>query len=700
MIPDVIPPVRKQRARRGAGALLACAAAAAGCAHVRGTGEDPAVIELKLEGVHRFDPEAIIRKLATQESDRPPPVPIAGPVVFQGRALLGTVETRTLDPDQLAVDRRRVEAFYRERGYYDAKVTAVEVSPAGRGRVDVVMRIEEGEPVRLSRVEIAGLDQAPEAKAAAKVDQLPLRAGDVFTVSAYDNARGRLLRALRNNGWANAEVQQEAHVLPEEKRAEVRYTVVPGPRFKFGPVFVAGTGAVSRDRVREQAAIEIKASEWYAEEKLARAQARVFELGVFGGARVTRGTPDAKRGIIPVVIAVREAPFRTVRLGPGLGLQGGTRWDVSGTAGWSDRNFFGDLRKLELSLRAGYAWLLVKPRKQGPIALATAEFSQPGAISRRIDVSVRLELERGLEQAYDFWSERLRFGFPIRLAPRWTLVPSYNLEVYQLSSVVGTFDPTQPTSEGPELQNCQKNVCLLSYLEQRIGWDGRNDPVNTRRGLYVLLSVQEGSNLGRYGYRYLRLLPEARGFVPLGEHAVLALRGRVGALIPVSEQGKPPVLARFTAGGPQSMRGYYTGRLSPMELRDGQWIAVGGNGLVDGSVELRFDIAGSLGGALFTDAGYVSRPSGVPTAYRQALDLTRLRWAAGFGLRYRTPFGPIRLDVASQIPTDLSAGIPFEKRFPPVPSVENAGATIPNGTVPTEHREPWLGVHLSIGEAF
>ena len=84
-------------------------------------------------------------------------------------------------------------------------------------------------------------------------------------------------------------------------------------------------------------------------------------------------------------------------------------------------------------------------------------------------MSVRLELERGLEQAYDFWSERFRLGSPIRLAPRWTLVPSYNLEVYQLSSVVGSL-PTQPTSEGPELQNCQKNVCLLSYLEHALRW--------------------------------------------------------------------------------------------------------------------------------------------------------------------------------------------------------------------------------------
>jgi translocation and assembly module TamA len=686
---------RSQMARcssRTLGVLLACAAAAAtGCATVRGTAEEPAVVDLRLEGVRRFDKKDIIEKLATQESDRPAHIPIAGPLLYQARAVLGGVENRPLDPDQLAVDRRRVEAFYRERGYYDAKVTEVDVVPAGRGRVNVVMRVEEGAPVRVSSVEIAGIDAAPEARA--KLGELPLREGDVFTVSAYDAAKGRIVRALRNTGWANAEVKQEAQVLPEEKRAEVRYTVDAGPRFKFGPIFVAGTRTVPRDRVREQAGIEVVPGEWYQEEKLAGAQKRVFDLGVFGGVRVTRGTPDLQRGIIPIVVAVREAPFRTVRLGPSVGVQGATSWDVSGTAGWTHRNFFGDLRKLDLSLRAGYAGLLVGEPKQGPVALAAVEFSQPGAISRRIDASVRLELERGLEQGYDFWSERLRVGFPIRIAPRWTLVPSYNLEVYQLTNVV-SFDSTQPSDEGPELQSCVNNVCLLSYLEQQLAWDGRDDPVNTRRGLYVALSVQEGANLGRYGYRYFRFLPEARGFVPLGDRFVLAARARIGMLSPVGEQQAPPIVARFYAGGPQSMRGYGTNRLSPMVLQNGDWIPVGGNGLVDGSLELRFDIAGPLGGAVFADAGYVSRPSSSSSAFRDALDPTLLQWALGLGVRYRTPFGPIRLDVAFRLPTDLSSGVPFPERFPAVPSVDSAGNVV------GEHREPWWAFHLSIGEAF
>jgi translocation and assembly module TamA len=137
------------------------------------------------------------------------------------------------------------------------------------------------------------------------------------------------------------------------------------------------------------------------------------------------------------------------------------------------------------------------------------------------------------------------------------------------------------------------------------------------------------------------------------------------------------------------MRGYGLNRLSPMScVRDsdrnctkpGTWVPVGGNGLAEYSLELRFPLKGQLLGAVFTDAGYVSYASASPTAYRYALDPKRLQWAAGLGIRYRTPVGPIRLDLASRIPWTAR-----------VPRTEDAHA---------DHREPIVALQLSVGEAF
>lgn len=671
-----------RRASRLAPLLVLLAVATGGCLRARGTPEEPVVTGVELRGARALDGDDVLEKLATQPSDR-----------------WAWQEARRLDPDALSVDRRRVEAYYRERGYYDARVRDVQVRRDGRGRARVIFEVEEGAPIRVRAVVVDGLDAAPEARA--RVGRLPLREGEIFTEGAYDATRGRILSALRNTGWANAEVTQQARILTEEHAAEVRYEVKPGRRWKFGPILPAGSAAVARERIRREASVDVTPGDWYAEEQLAKAQARVFGLGVFGGVRVIRGTPDPQRGTIPIVVAVREAPFRTLRAGAGVGVESNVRWDVHGVGGWTHRNFLGDLRRVQLELRAGYAWLLTTSPREGPVMLASAEFSQPGAISRRIDASIRLEVERGLQQAYAFWSERLRLGLPLRLAPRWTVVPSYNLEVFQLEDVVQSFDPSRPQDEGPELQNCSGNVCLLSYLEQRVAYDGRDDPINTRRGVYASLAVQEGFNLGGYGYRYLRVLPEARAYVPLGDATVFAVRGRLGALAPVDEEGPPPIVARFQGGGPLSMRGYDTGRLSPMIFRNGDWVPVGGNGLVDGSAELRFDLSGSWGGALFLDGGYVSRPTAVPSGWQAVLDPSRLQLASGLGLRYRTPFGPIRLDAGFMIPSDWSADVPFRERFPTVPSVENAGDALPEGgVVPAFHRERWFAIHLSIGEAF
>jgi translocation and assembly module TamA len=642
-------------------------------------------MRVHIAGARAFDEEDIVAKLATHESERPLPVPVVGPIVHQVELELGDVAVALLDREALSVDRRRVEAFYRERGYYEARVTDVEVVPAGRGRVDVTLHVSEGRPVRVAKVTVEGLEDAPEA--ALRLGKLPLQVGDVFSEAAYDAARDAIRGALRTTGWATAEVEQRATVLPEPATAEVVYRAAPGRRWKVGPIFIAGTSVLPRDRIREQVLGAVTPGEWFDESRLPVAQARVFGLGVFGAVRVSRGQPDERRGTIPVVVAVREAPFRTLRFGPGLGFEA-IRWDVQALVGWQHRNFFGELRRFGTEARVGYAWIPnpLNPTKEATVGLVAADFSQPGALTRYVDLSARLELEKGIEQAYDFYSERLRLGLPLRIAPRWTLFPSYNLEVYQVSNYGEVFDPGDPTG-GRTLENCVGSVCLVTYLEQRIAWDGRDNPVNTRRGLYVGFAVQEGFGIGAYGYQYLRFLPELRAFRPLGRRMVLAARARVGALIPVNEQGEPPLVARFLAGGPVSMRGYYTRRLAKMVLDDaGEWVPVGGNGLVEGNVEVRYDTSGNLGLALFLDGASVSDASGaLPSTWQRTL--SEPQFAAGLGLRYRTPFGPVRLDVGVRLPDGIFSG-----DFPAVPFT-----AYPDGT---PHSEPIVAVHLSLGEAF
>ena len=99
--------------------------------------------------------------------------------------------------------------------------------------------------------------------------------------------------------------------------------VKPGPRYRFGNIFVATDAnpqVAPAAHHRAGAGRGSRKGDWYSETALAEAQARVFRMGVFGAVKVNRGAPDREAGTVPVVVDVREAPFRSMRLGGGVGL--------------------------------------------------------------------------------------------------------------------------------------------------------------------------------------------------------------------------------------------------------------------------------------------------------------------------------------------------------------------------------------------
>jgi translocation and assembly module TamA len=651
--------------------------AVAGCLHPEGTAQRPAVTSFDIEGTKGVSAGALRDSLATQPSGK-----------------WAWEETQFFDEDAFANDKRRVVRYYQAHGYYDAKVTDAEVLPDGEGRVKLRIRVTEGAPVHVASIEMPGIEKAPEARE--RLRRLPLQQGDVFTEAAYDATRAAILNALTTTGWAQAEVSAHAQIDPATHTARVTYAVNAGERYKFGALFVGGAVAIPRSRIREEAEVAIKPGATFDSSALRKGQGRISDMGVFGGVRVTTGTPDEVRKQMPVVVSVREAPFRTIRAGPSFEFEA-TKWELDALVGWSHRNWLGGLRKLNLDLKAGYAWLptIISPTKTGVVGLASADFTQPAIIGHDVDLNVRVELERGLELAYDFWAERFRIGTPIRWGRVVTFNPSYNLELYETTGQVSQGNPS--TGNVLLLQTCPSSgnpdVCVLSYLEQRFSLDFRDDPIITTKGFAFSIALQEGFSLFGLGSPYLRLLPEVRGFLPLAGGVVLAARARIGIAKPLGG-GDVPLPAKFMSGGPNFMRGYYSRALSPVICNPAdtckEYIPVGGNGLVDGSVELRFPISGNLGGVVFLDYGNVT------IEYADALNLSNLQYAVGFGVRYRTVFGPIRLDIAGRLPKGAIGDQPGV----PIVTIPASGQPFTNASVIGYHSFPIVSVHLSIGEAF
>jgi translocation and assembly module TamA len=389
------------------------------------------------------------------------------------------------------------------------------------------------------------------------------------------------------------------------------------------------------------------------------AQKRVFNMGVFSTARVSLGRPDRDAARVPVTIQVRESPPRTIKLGGGAGLDA-VHQEVHLTSEWSNRDFLGGLRRLTLRATPGWAFLpsiigvatKTTDAKNGFIYKAEADFEQPRFLGHpQLQLKDNIQSERTVEPLYTALGGRTSHGVRWQPTASLSIYPSYNLQGYRLN---GEVSMAARLSTAPLLLGCSTPSCfiVLSFLEQDLTWDRRDNPLEPRRGHYLSLSLQEGGGPLAGDYTFLRIAPEVRAFASFGQQRriTLATRFTMGTLI--SSGGDSSVVSRFFAGGANSMRGFSLRRLSPLalvrntNLRGAPLYAypIGGNGDIEGNVEMRFTVAENVRVAAFMDFGTVTRDSLSLSAFGT------LQFAVGLGVRYLSPVGPIRLDIGVRLP--------------------------------------------------
>lgn len=689
---------------------LLCGCATTGDAE-RPTG--PTVTALEIEGTDKLDEGDIKKKILTTEKswwqfwENPPPY----------------------EPNAWLADLRRIERYYQAHGFYDAKILSDEVKPLSSDSVSLRVRVQEGEPTKISRIDVRGLEALSADHRERALEDLPIKVSDIFLEENWLGVKGQVRTQMHELGYAEAEVTGEVFVDLGKREAAIELEIVPGRRYKFGNIFVATdpNPKVRAARIIEQAQGAIKKGDWYSESALAEAQSRVFKMNVFGAVKVNRGAPDPAAGTVPVVVDVREAPFHTVRAGGGVGVDQ-THNEGRLLAEYTDRNFFGGLRRFTVRGRVGYAFLpsvfavinkSANAQPPSPIFSTLVEFEQPRFLFRDVRAQGTAEIERGVEPAYRYYAGRLRLGAIWQPHPSFSVFPSYNLEAYFIDSGSAILD--QSTS--PSLRsNCSR--CLLSYLEQTVEWDRRNDRLDPRRGYYLAISIQEGGGPLGGSFNYIRVLPDARYYAPFfDERLIIATRLRLGTLLTTDESS--PVVARFFSGGP-GMRGFNNRRLSPLQARvrvdpaptvdasgnlvfpekfraSVDTVPVGGNGLFEGTVEARYAVTENVVFALFYDTGFVTSAGFDVGSVAQ-----NLQHALGFGFRYRTLIGPVRVDFARRLnigpplpvaPADLgNLPIRLSQEYPRYSGCFGIGERN-DGTIAGAPESPCT-FHLSIGEAF
>lgn len=595
-------------------------------------------------------------------------------------------------PRAFQEDLARIALYYYIRGYRQADVDRV-VRPVGPDQVEVEFLIEEGPPTVIDSVEVVGLEEV-DPELASRIGSVFQRwRGNPLDLAAIDLFRDEVQALLRENGYAHAEVLRGYFAPQGTLDARLTVDVYPGPLARFGAITVEGNEELDETVIRRM--LPFREGSRYRQELIFEGQRNLFSLELLRLADLTQDLENQPDSLVPVTVRVAEGNTHRVRTGLG--------WTsaecLTTEARWSSRNFLGGARRMQLQGRV--ANLLAEDFRDSlcPQAgteeygrinwLVGADFTQPFLFSSRNSLSAGVYAERqSLQDVFVRRALGLNLLVNRNIGRGSFLTTSFRPQVGQLDAAEVFFCTSYAVCEPTDIEALQ-GTNTLSPVGIGVTQDLVNQLLNPTSGRRLLLEIEHASALTGSDYGYDRIIGEVVGYWGLGS-TVVAARLRGGWLNPRPFRGNLGASAareiahpqkRFYSGGANSVRGFAQNQLGPRvltvdvlrllnprtpeeggetlppvctplavfalrcdagDLADGAFDprATGGTRVVDGGVEVRFPVIRDfVQGAAFVDFGQVFSEN-------SDLDLDRLEVTPGLGLRYLSPIGPLRMDVA------------------------------------------------------
>lgn len=599
-------------------------------------------------------------KAQVPEAERPEPLPEVDRITFIGNThfssstLRGVMATQQrpffppwrrgepYNPPTLEADLLRLQKFYFDRGFLETTVRLERIDEdVERHWVRLTIALEEGPPTTVSAVVLAGT-VPPELPAVPQLlADLPLRPQERLNKKDFDDSQARLLTRLHDAGYARAQVIPHTQVDPAQHTAVVTFTLAPGEQTAFGQIAIKGARQVEERAIRRQ--LPIHQGQRTSAKALAASAEAIYNLGMFQAVTPRVLNPDAVGEPLDVEFEVIERKPRSLQFGIGYSTTEGLRTEAQ----WTHRNLWRGAQQLTLFTRFSSLDQRAEARWHLPYFLAPrTALTQTLFVRNEQEVGVSpggtfFGVQGEAQPAFDLFSVGTEARIEHRLTEQLSGVVGVNFSRNDFRNValaaLAGFDPSI----------AEDHLLLVHSVEAQ--WNTSDSLLNPTRGVVLRGRVDHATMALVSDFSFVKLLLEARYYLPLWWRFLLAARLKLGDIEPYSATTDVPFNVRFFAGGAGSVRGFPLNRLGPLN-RDGD--PVGGMSLLEGSVELRFPLPWleGLGAVLFADFGNVFRS---PLTYR----LDALRYAVGPGLRYNTPVGPFRLDVG--VIVDRRAGEDF-----------------------------------------
>ncbi len=650
----------------------------------------PIIRSVRIEGNSAFSDNEIKRAIATRSSGCKSV--FLSPLCWVGIDVFKRKER--LDRREMKTDLARIRVFYFRRGYRAADVDTAIVQDDRF--VDLTFSIDEGEPVVVRDLEVAGMEGV--AGGEEIISDLQLKPGQPFSEVDLTASREQIERELANDGYADAVVLVEATIARTDTLgARVVLRTLPGPRSTIGNIDVVGTSEIDPEDVKRL--LSFGEGDVYSEDEVIRSQRTLYSMALFDYVDITRleTGPDSTIG---VRVQVNEGKMRGIQFGFGLSTTECLQVD----AGWAHRNFFGGTRSLELSgvlSNLGTAKLARQfPCTQAGVEQNTGLISEPyNKVNWRLRADFRQPWFLGTEnwlglglfterQSLPGIYARVSYGGDVKLSR----------EISPGTALIGTYRAGRDSLEegSADFLFCANFlICRpedIALLEQPrwLSWltvtfaRSRTDAVlNPTRGYRFTIEGETASRFTGSEWAYYAAQGEVSWYQRFSGQNVLALRLRGGLVRPIgsgiegvdlSTRSEPVThpLKRQYAGGAFTVRGYGQNLLGPLVLLtqsenlpgcadaevtpNNTWVCdpmaegltsdlvfprpVGGENSVVANLEVRVPFAaGRWTSVAFLDMGQVwTSRGGVSTT-------TRLAWSPGVGVRYHSPVGPLRLDI-------------------------------------------------------
>jgi translocation and assembly module TamA len=527
-------------------------------------------------------------------------------------------------------DRDRLKTVLESFGYYGSRaVMTIEGLPledpalgdllAGLAQgtlARVAIRFDLGPLYHLRRVDVDG--EVPPKDAAV----LGLKSGDPAIAADVLAAGERLQARLQNEGYAFARV--DAPVASEDTSdpvLDVRFHVEVGAQASIGAIHFAGLKRVHERLLRARLLIHV--GQRYSTSAIERARKDLASLGALAAVSAQVGQALDSTGGVPITFTVRERPRHAVTFNTAYSS------DLGGSLGssWTDRDVFGGAEQLAL---AGSLTNLGGSATTGLGYNTSLKYLVPDFVHRDQSLQLSVGAVRQSLVAYDQTATTSGATLSRKLSAVWALSVGLSTANEHIVQEGATHDYTLI---GVPLVATYDSTDLASPLDDPSHGMRDSASVTPTRSIGPENATFMISQIKLAGYVDLdRLLAEAPG------RSVLAVRGLAGIAQGASEFSLPPD-QRFYGGGSGTIRGYRYQAVGPL-FPDGN--PIGGTAILAGGVEFRQRFGLNFGGAAFIDAGQVSASlKPLPSV---------LRVGVGFGVRYYTPIGPVRLDVA--VPTE------------------------------------------------